>query len=217
MINALTLALHAMALLLVMDKIIVSGFALTPITSVRISIAPTYRRSSCPALGAFSLSSKGSSDMEHHSSLRTRLRKVTGFSLTAVRATMRAATGISLTAIYTACLAATGAWTRHTLKLILSIFPAWARYFVQPILVLYYAPLFALRKMSSPSRDKEGKRKHDAFVESWKHAIEIADEKSSYWPLHLNEKGEIENDIEELDLNEAVAESIEVSMDDKTN
>jgi hypothetical protein len=71
--------------------------------------------------------------------------------------------------------------------------------------------------MSSPSRDKEGKRKHEAFVESWKHAIEIADEISSYWPLHLNEEGEIENDIKELDLNEAVAESIEVAMEEKTD
>jgi hypothetical protein len=113
---------------------------------------------------------------------------------------MRAATGISLTAVYASTLAATGAWIRQTMKFILSIFPAWARYFVQPFLVLYYVPLFVLRNMSGPGRDR-GVAKHEAFVNSWKQAVETADKTSSYWPLHLTEDGNFEKDIEELDVN----------------
>lgn len=57
--------------------------------------------------------------------IRDRLRKATGFSLTAFRAAWRAATGMSLTAIYATALAASGLWIRKITSVFLSIFPAW--------------------------------------------------------------------------------------------
>lgn len=146
-------------------------------------------------------------------SLRTRLRRLTGFSLTAVRATLRAATGISLSAVYASTLAATGAWIRQTMRVLLSPLPTWLRYFVQPFLVLYYAPLFILRNWASPSRSL-AKRKHDLFVEGWKHAVEVADESTSYWPLHVVQ-GHLESDINELDVNQAVADSVELALEEE--
>lgn len=57
--------------------------------------------------------------------LRDKLRKVTGFSLTAFRAAWRTATGISLTAVYATALAASGLWIRKITSVILAVFPAW--------------------------------------------------------------------------------------------
>jgi len=146
-------------------------------------------------------------------SVRCRLRKLTGFSLTAARATMRAATGISLSAVYVSMLAATGAWIRQSMKLILSAVPAWMRYFVQPFLVLYYAPLFILRSLTGPTR-KQARHNHDVFLEGWKHAVEVADETTSYWPIHVSKDGKlIEKDFDEVDVTEAVAESVEIAME----
>jgi hypothetical protein len=125
---------------------------------------------------------------------------------------MRAATGISVTALYASTLAVSGAWIRQTMRIILGLFPAWARYFVQPFLVMYYVPLFVLRSVSAPQR-REGAQKHDALVESWKQAVAIADQCSSYWPVHLNKNGEIESDLQELAFIDAVAESVEVAME----
>ena len=170
------------------------------------------------SLFAYSLnaSSPGSTEKVHHAGLRARMRRLTGFSLTALRATARAATGISLTALYASTVAVSGSWIRQTMKVILAIFPAWLRYFVQPFLVLYYVPLFLLRTLSSPNRAVQ-KTKHEAFVESWKHAVEVADEKSSYWPLHVGLEGRFEVDLTELDVNEAVAESVEVAFEDSSS
>lgn len=98
------------------------------------------------------------------------------------------------------------------MKVLLGIFPAWLRYFAQPFLVLYYVPLFLLRNLSSP-RSQAAKSKHEAFVASWKQAVETADEKSSYWPLHVRD-GEFQTDLSELDVNEAVLESVEVALED---
>jgi hypothetical protein len=145
--------------------------------------------------------------------LRASLRKATGFSLTALRATCRAATGISFSAVYLATLAAAGNWIRQTTKFVLSIFPPWARYFVQPFLILYYVPIFVLRNVTGPTR-QQARKTHEAVLDSWKDAIQRADEKVSYWPLHVNEDGNIVSDISEIDLNEAVEESIEVARDE---
>jgi len=57
--------------------------------------------------------------------LRDRLRKATGLSLTAFRAAWHAATGISLTAIYATTLAASGLWIRKLTSALLYVFPAW--------------------------------------------------------------------------------------------
>jgi hypothetical protein len=58
-------------------------------------------------------------------SLRSQLRRLTGFSLTALRATLRATTGISLTALYASTVAATSIFIRTVMKSVLSIFPTW--------------------------------------------------------------------------------------------
>jgi len=99
------------------------------------------------------------------------------------------------------------------MKVILGVFPAWMRYFVQPFLVIYYVPLFLLRNLSSPSSrgNSSAAAKHKAFVASWKQAVETADEKSSYWPLHVGTDGEFEKDMSELDVNETILESMEVA------
>jgi hypothetical protein len=97
------------------------------------------------------------------------------------------------------------------MKIILDLFPAWARYFAQPFLVMYYVPLFVLRSLSAP-RQREGMRKHVALVDSWKQAVAVADQSTSYWPIHLNRNGELEKDLSELDLVDAIAESMDFAM-----
>lgn len=145
------------------------------------------------------------------SSVRVRLRKLTGFSLTALRAALRAATGVSLTAVYASTIAVSGMWIRQTMKIILDLFPSWARYFAQPFLIMYYVPLFVLRNLSAPRRI-ERIQNHEFLVDSWKQAVAIADQSTSYWPIHLSQSGELEKDLAELDLVDAVAESVEVAL-----
>ena len=161
-----------------------------------------------------SLSSVGlnaeTSEAKIEKTMRSQLRAITGFSLTAVRATMRAATGISLTAIYISALAISGFWIRQTMRVVLDIFPTWARYFVQPILILYYAPLFILRNMTAPKR-REQEKVHDTLVESWKQAVAVAEHSTSYWPIHLSENGDLEPMEDELDINDVVAKSVEMA------
>lgn len=154
-----------------------------------------------------------SSQEEDSNTLRSSLRKLTGFSLTALRATCRAATGISLTTIYLATVAATGAWIRQTTKFVLSIFPPWARYFVQPFLVLYYVPMFFLRNLTGPTR-RQARKSHEAVLDSWKDAVQKADDTVAYWPIHVDEEGYIESDMGEIDLRDGVSESIEVAKDE---
>jgi hypothetical protein len=124
---------------------------------------------------------------------------------------MRAATGISLTAVYASTIAVSGMWIRQTMKVILDLFPSWARYFAQPFLVMYYVPLFVLRNLSAP-RQKERMQKHVVLVDSWKQAVAVADQSTSYWPIHLNQSGDLEKDLAELDLVDAVAESVEFAL-----
>ena len=154
------------------------------------------------------------SEVKLETSMRSRLRRITGFSLTALRATMRTATGISLTALYLSALAISGVWIRQTMRIILDIFPTWARYFVQPFLVMYYVPLFMLRNMTAPKR-REQEMEHDTLVESWKQAVVVAEHSRSYWPIHVNENGEIESIEDELDVNDAVAKSVEIALEVK--
>jgi hypothetical protein len=110
-------------------------------------------------------------------------------------------------------VAASGAWIRHTMKFVLSLVPAGVRYFVQPLLILYYAPLFMVRNVTGPTR-KRARRTHALVLEGWKEAIERADAASTYWPVHVNADGQVENDLgNELDIQRAVSESVEVSLD----
>ncbi|GKY94666.1 hypothetical protein MPSEU_000432000 [Mayamaea pseudoterrestris] len=121
-------------------------------------------------------------------------------------------TGISATAIYTSAVALSGAWIRTIMALVLNIWPTWLRYFVQPFLVLYYAPLLILRNLAGPNRSN-ARRSHDHFVEGWKRAVQVADGSTQYWPVHVNSANELESDISELDMREAVAESSFLSME----
>jgi hypothetical protein len=197
----------------------VSGFSLAPRWCERRPLSPSMigysYRLTTTSIGVIVLAASDGVEQppNYEHTARARLRTLTGFSLTALRATMRAATGISLTALYASTLAASGVWIRQTMKVILSIVPAWARYFVQPFLIIYYAPLFILRSISAPQRN-QGVKKHDALVESWKQAVETADQSTSYWPLHLDKNGDFEADIAEMDLTDAVAQSVELAMEE---
>jgi hypothetical protein len=151
-------------------------------------------------------------DEEPQISLRSSLRALTGFSLTAVREAARAATGISLTFIYASTLAATGVWIRQTMKLILAPFPAWFRYFVQPFLVLYYAPLFILRNLTGPTR-KRARSVHKHAIESWKDAVVAAADRTASIKWPLLDDGSLKEGFSDVDIRDAVAESIETAME----
>lgn len=45
--------------------------------------------------------------------------------------------------------------------------------------------------------------------------MDNADHKVSYWPIHLDEDGYIEADSQEVDLNEAVQESVQVALEEE--
>ena len=127
-------------------------------------------------------------DADNQQPLRSRLRRATGFSLTACRRTARAATGISLTAIYASTLAATSKWVRQTMALLLSPLPPGFRYFLQPFLIMYYAPLYILRSFAGPT-GKRAREAHEILVDSFKAAVDAAEEKADgYWPVHVNGK-----------------------------
>ena len=146
-------------------------------------------------------------------SLRSRLRKLTGFSLTAFRTSARA----FVTAIYIATMTATGAWIRQLTKYILSIFPPAARYFFQPLLILYYAPLFILKNWTGPTHER-AKQSHEHVMEGWKSAVQKADDKMSYWPIHVSTDGTyFETDEKSLELEQGIAESVNVAMDISMN
>lgn len=140
--------------------------------------------------------------------LRTRMRQLTGFSLTALRLTLRTATGISLSAIYASMLAVTGQWIRQTMKFLLSLIPAWARYFMQPFLILYYAPLFIVKNLARPQNEK-----HEAFIDGWKQAVQIADETSANWPIHIDENGDFQTE-EGVNMEQAIDASVELAIEE---
>ncbi|GAX15908.1 hypothetical protein FisN_UnNu059 [Fistulifera solaris] len=171
----------------------------TPIFLPRQNQLPRRTFTSCPA---------------KTNSTRDTARSWMGLSLTAIRATARAATGISLTAIYASTLAATSLWIRQTMKWILSLVPPPLRYFAQPFLVLYYAPLFWIRQVShNGARRKHQKGTHEALLEGWKQAVAQADKTVSYWPIHVSQDGALESDLSEMDVSDAISESIELTYD----
>jgi hypothetical protein len=89
---------------------------------------------------------------------------------------------------------------------------------VQPLLVLYYAPLFLLRNVAGPTR-AIAQRKHEFFLETWREAVKQADQTTSGWPLHVQD-GVFEKDFSEVDVNEAVAEAVQITLEaqeEKTN
>ena len=116
-------------------------------------------------------------------STRSKLRQLTGFSLTAFRATLRGITGISLSGILS-----------NTIKSILDIFRPGMRWVIQPLLILYYVPILFVRYyFIGPSEQyvNDSRRGHEKLVDGWRKAVEIAERAHAdgYWPVHLN--GEI--------------------------
>jgi hypothetical protein len=187
----------------------------TPAALQRVDCITYGQQQSMPLQATLLSEEATNGDDKERTTLRIRLGEATGFSMTALRRGVRTATGISLTALYASTVAVTGAWVRQTMKVILSIFPAWFRYFVQPFLILYYAPLILLKSLTGPSR-KQAKLTHEYFLEGWKEAVETADSKSSYWPVHLGKDGNLEKDFDEVDMSDAIAESMEIAMEAKT-
>ena len=126
---------------------------------------------------------------------RSKLRQLTGFSLTALRSTLRTATGFSLTTFRATLRAATGISLSElisvSLRRILGILSPSLRYFLQPLLVMYYAPLLMVRYwMVGPSKQyvEESRKGHEKLIDGWRKAVQAAERANSdeYWPVHLN-------------------------------
>lgn len=138
---------------------------------------------------------------------RSKLRQLTGFSLTALRATLRAATGISLSQTISG-----------TMRRILGILSPGMRYFLQPFLIMYYAPLLMVRYwVVGPSHQyvMDSRKGHEKMVDGWRKAVEAAEMANAggYWPVHLNDDGTITtslppdpNDV--LDLTDGIEQSV---------
>lgn len=131
----------------------------------------------------FSLGSSNIDSNEQPLSTRSKLRQLTGFSLTAFRATIRGITGISLSGVLS-----------NTIKSILDIFRPGMRWVIQPLLILYYVPILFVRYyFIGPSEQyvNDSRRGHEKLVDGWRKAVEIAERAHAdgYWPVHLN--GEI--------------------------
>lgn len=151
-----------------------------------------------PAVAPIRSSAAAAEDAEAEAeppSTRSRLRRLTGFSLTAVRSALGAATGFSLTAFRAALRAATGISLSGSIsgavRRFLEVMTPGMRYFLQPLLIAYYAPALVVRYwMVGPSSEyvEESLRGHERAVEGWRRAVEAAEKASDggYWPVHLN-------------------------------
>ncbi|KAK1739074.1 hypothetical protein QTG54_010390 [Skeletonema marinoi] len=132
---------------------------------------------------AFSLSS---SDIENDAqSTRSKLRQITGFSLTAFRATVRGITGISLSGVIS-----------NTIRRILGILRPGFRWILQPLLIVYYVPILIVRYyVIGPSQQyvEDSRKGHEKLVDGWRKAVEAAEKAHAdgYWPVHLNDDGNI--------------------------
>lgn len=131
--------------------------------------------------------------------LRTKLRQITGFSLTALRVTLRGLTGVSVTS---------------TMKSITGLFPTWFRYFLQPLLIMYYTPLMIFKSWCDVPARKDSLAAHEKIVEGWKSAIEMAEESVEKWPLHVNDEGKIES-VQNVEIADAIIDSLDVAMNTK--
>jgi len=78
---------------------------------------------------------------------------------------------------------------------------------------MYYVPIFILRNLTGPTR-RRAQRTHQAVLDSWKDAVQKADETVTYWPIHVDDDG-IYSDMNELDIQEGVVESIEIARDER--
>jgi len=136
-------------------------------------------------LSAFSLSS---SDVENEAqplSTRSKLRQITGFSLTAFRATIRGITGISLSGVIS-----------NTIRRILGVLRPGFRWILQPLLIAYYVPILVVRYyLVGPSQQyvEDSRKGHEKLVDGWRKAVAVAEKAHAdgYWPVHLNDDGTI--------------------------
>ena len=94
------------------------------------------------------------------------------------------------------------------MKFLLSLIPAPMRYFLQPFLILYYAPLFIIKNLAHPTNEK-----HEAFIDGWKQAVQIADETSTNWPIHINEDGDFEAE-QGVNMEKAIDASVELAIEE---
>jgi len=155
----------------------------------------SFRRNIIHAPTSISSSFSVNSSDDVQQSPRSKLRQLTGFSLTALRSTLRTVTGFSLTTFRATLRAATGislsGLISGSLRRILGILSPSLRYFLQPLLVMYYAPLLMIRYwMVGPSKQyvEESRQGHEKLIEGWRKAVQAAEKANSdnYWPVHLN-------------------------------
>ena len=99
------------------------------------SIQPTKLFLSSNSLS--SLNESNSEIDETNETIRDKLRKATGFSLSAIRVAIRASTGFSLTALRTTLRGLTGVSITGTLKVITGAFPLW----VSPFFIELFIPM----------------------------------------------------------------------------
>ena len=113
-------------------------------------------------------------------STRSKLRQITGFSLTAFRATIRGITGISLSEVVS-----------NTIRTILGVLRPGFRWVLQPLLIAYYVPILIVRYyLIGPSQKyvEDSRKGHEKLVDGWRKAVEAAEKAHAdgYWPVHLN-------------------------------
>ena len=127
---------------------------------------------------AFSLSSSNVGNEAQ--STRSKLRQITGFSLTAFRATVRGITGISLSAVIS-----------NTIRTILGVLRPGFRWILQPLLIAYYVPILVVKYyLIGPSQKyvEDSRKGHEKLVDGWRKAVAAAEKAHAdgYWPVHLN-------------------------------
>ncbi|KAL9178347.1 hypothetical protein ACHAXT_001775 [Thalassiosira profunda] len=191
-----------------------------PIFSVAKHYPPKWAMQAKEEAKAYAESAGDAS--EPSESPRSYLRRVTGFSLTALRSTLRAATGFSLTAFRATIRAATGISLSQTisgsLRRIMGVMTPGMRYFLQPLLILYYAPQLVVKYwLVGPSNKyvEESLKSHERVVEGWRKAVQAAEKASDkgYWPVHVNDDGTITTALppdpeDVLDLTEGIEKSV---------
>ena len=161
----------------------------------RHQLLPSTRPLNTIPIYSSSVSPNADESTSDDGSPRSKLRQLTGFSLTALRSTLRAATGFSLTACRATLRAATGISLSETIsgtmRRILGILTPGMRYFLQPFLIMYYAPLLMVRYwVVGPSQQYvvDSRKGHEKMVDGWRKAVEAAEKANAggYWPVHLN-------------------------------
>jgi len=160
------------------------GLLVTPPLQDRLS-TPKFPTTKLYSSTAFSLSSSSGSVENDAHSTRSKLRQITGFSLTAFRATIRGVTGISLSQVIS-----------NTIRRILGVLRPGFRWILQPLLIVYYVPIMVVRYyLIGPSQQyvEDSRKGHEKLVDGWRKAVEAAEKAHAdgYWPVHLNDDGSI--------------------------